>query len=73
MELKQSQKEEEFMKQVQLTMKKGKAEIAERFEELTEKFTDGLEREKRLVEAQYVSSYLFLLCTILLRAGSSIL
>ena len=58
MKLKQSQKkEEEMFKQVEAIMKEGKATIKERFEELTKEFTDGLEREKRLVEGHYVSPY----------------
>ena len=58
MDLKQSkkEKEEEMLKQVQATMKEGKAKIRERFEELTKEFTDGLQREQRLVEGEYVSS-----------------
>ena len=55
MERNQSQKEEEMLKQIQDTLIKGKTKIDERFEELIKEFTEGLEREQRLMEAQYVS------------------
>ena len=48
-------KEKEMMEKIQATVQEGKAKIEERFEELTKEFIDGLEREKRLVEARYVS------------------
>ena len=43
------------MKQVQGAVAEGKAKIEERFEEFTKEFIESLEREKRLVEGQYVS------------------
>ena len=55
MDRSQSQKEEEMLEQVQATLKQGKAKIKERFEELINELTDGLERKKRLMEVQYVS------------------
>ena len=55
MERNQSQKEEEMLKQIQDTLIKGKTKIDERFEELIKEFTEGLEREQRRMEAQYVS------------------
>ena len=56
MERKQSQKEEEeMMKQIQATVTEGKGKIEERFAELTKELTEGLEREKGRMEAQYVS------------------
>ena len=55
MERSQSQKEEKMLEQIQATVRKGKTKIEERFEELTREFTEGLAREKRLVEARYVS------------------
>ena len=48
-------KEKEMMEKIQATVQEGKAKIEERFEKLTKEFIDGLEREKRLVEARYVS------------------
>ena len=55
MERSQSQKEEKMLEQIQATVRKGKTKIEERFEELIKELTDGLEREKRLMEVQYVS------------------
>ena len=56
LERKQSQKEEEeMMEQIQATVTEGKAKIEERFAELTKELTEGLEREKGRMEAQYVS------------------
>lgn len=55
MERNQSQKEEEMLKQIQDTLIKGKTKIDERFEELIKEVTEGLEREQRRMEAQYVS------------------
>ena len=55
MERKESQKEEEMLEQIQVTVKEGKVKIKEGFVELTKEFNDCLEREKRLVEANYVS------------------
>ena len=55
MERKKSQKEEKLLKQVQGAVAEGKAKIEERFEEFTKEFIESLEREKRLVEGQYVS------------------
>ena len=48
-------KKKEMMEKIQATVQEGKAKIEERFEKLTKEFIDGLEREKRLVEARYVS------------------
>ena len=55
MERNQSQKEEEMLKQIQDTLIKGKTKIDERFDELIKEVTEGLEREQRRMEAQYVS------------------
>ena len=55
MERSQSQKEEKMLEQIQATVRKGKTKIEERFEELIKELTEGLEREKRLMEVQYVS------------------
>ena len=55
MERNQSKKEEEMLKQIQDTLIKGKTKIDERFEELIKEVTEGLEREQRRMEAQYVS------------------
>ena len=44
-----------MLEKIQATVQEGKAKIEERFEKLTKEFIDGLEREKRLVEARYVS------------------
>ena len=55
MERNQSQKEEEMLKQIQDTLIKGKTKIDERFEELIKEVTEGLDREQRRMEAQYVS------------------
>ena len=55
LERKESQKEEEMLQQIQVTLKEGKAKIEKGFSELTKKFNAGLEKEKRLVEDQYVS------------------
>ena len=55
MERNQSKKEEEMLKQIQDTLIKGKTKIDERFEELIKEVTEGLDREKRRMEAQYVS------------------
>ena len=55
MERNQSQKEEEMLKQIQDTLIKGKTKINERFEELIKEVAEGLEREQRRMEAQYVS------------------
>ena len=55
MERNQSQKEEEMLKQIQDTLIKGKTKIDERFEELIKEVTEGFDREKRRMEAQYVS------------------
>ena len=53
----QKEKEEELLEQVQVAMKDGKIKIKERFEELAKELNEGLEREKKLVEGHYVSSY----------------
>ena len=56
LEREQRQKEEEeMMEQIQSTVTEGKAKIEERFEELTKELTQGLQREKGRMEAQYVS------------------
>ena len=55
MERSQSQKEEKMLEQIQATVRKGKTKIEERFEELIKELTEGLEREKTLMEVQYVS------------------
>ena len=74
----QKEKEEEMLERVKVAMKDGNAKIKERFEELTKELVDGLEREKKLVEGQYVSPYNstkgkfnFLLCRIIFVNGQS--
>ena len=44
-----------MLEQIQATVRKGKTKIEERFEELIKELTEGLEREKSLMEVQYVS------------------
>ena len=44
-----------MMEQIQATVTEGKVKMEERFAELTKELTEGLEREKGRMEAQYVS------------------